>query len=210
MWPMLYYYEKKGVWSPGIKLGVREGGFSHQNEMFGPVLGIMRATNLQHAIRLANGTPYGLTSGIHTLDEREIAYWMEHIVAGNAYINRGITGAIVQRQPFGGCKESSFGRGSKAGGPNYLTQMMTPMQISLPEKQASLSPDVGIIHRYVESGDFSAEEKRLWHASVGSYAYHWENTFEKDHDPSKLVGQDNFLRYIPHVSACKSSPGCIL
>jgi len=112
------------LWSPGIKWGVKPGSFTYQNELFGPVLGVMRADNLEHAIALANGTPYGLTSGLHSLDEREHALWIRKIQAGNCYINRGITGAIVRRQPFGGCKQSSFGRGAKAGGPNYVMQLM--------------------------------------------------------------------------------------
>ena len=116
------------LWSPGIKWGVTPGNFSHQNELFGPVLGVMRAKNLKHAVELVNSTQYGLTSGINTLDDREQKYWSEHVEAGNLYINRGITGAIVRRQPFGGCKESSFGPGLKAGGPNYLLTLMDPIQ----------------------------------------------------------------------------------
>ncbi len=116
------------LWSPGIKLGVQPGSFTHRTELFGPVLGLMRAKNLEHAIALANDTSYGLTAGIHTLDEREKLQWLREIEAGNCYINRGITGAIVLRQPFGGCKGSSFGPGAKAGGPNYVMQMMHPEQ----------------------------------------------------------------------------------
>ncbi len=112
------------LWSPGVKLGVKPGSFTHQTELFGPVLGLMRAKNLDQAIDFANGTPYGLTSGLQSLDDREQKRWIERIVAGNCYINRTTTGAIVQRQPFGGCKGSSFGTGAKAGGPNYLVQLM--------------------------------------------------------------------------------------
>jgi RHH-type proline utilization regulon transcriptional repressor/proline dehydrogenase/delta 1-pyrroline-5-carboxylate dehydrogenase len=107
------------LWSPGIKLGVKPGSWFHQTECFGPVLGLMRADNLDHAIELQNGTPYGLTAGLHSLDESEIAKWMGTVQAGNAYVNRQITGAIVRRQPFGGWKKSSIGPGTKAGGPNY-------------------------------------------------------------------------------------------
>ena len=102
------------LWSPGIKRGVIPGNFTYQNELFGPVFGLMRAENLDDAIKLANGTPYGLTSGLHSLDDREHVKWLDDIVAGNCYINRGITGAIVQRQPFGGCKASSFGPGRQS------------------------------------------------------------------------------------------------
>ncbi len=63
---------------------------------------------------------FGLTGGLQTLDPDEIAHWTEHVEVGNAYVNRHITGAIVQRQPFGGWKHSSVGPGAKAGGPNDI------------------------------------------------------------------------------------------
>lgn len=110
--------------SPGVQWGVQPGSFSHQNELFGPVLVVMRAENLTSAIEIANATPYGLTAGLHSLDEQEHIFWKKHIKAGNCYINRGITGAIVERQPFGGTKKSSFGPSLKAGGPNYLLSLM--------------------------------------------------------------------------------------
>jgi RHH-type proline utilization regulon transcriptional repressor/proline dehydrogenase/delta 1-pyrroline-5-carboxylate dehydrogenase len=109
------------LWSPGIKLGVKPGSWFHQTECFGPVLGLMRAADLDEAIEFQNATPFGLTGGIHSLDEDEIAYWQQRVQVGNAYINRAITGAIVQRQPFGGWKRSSLGPGPKAGGPNYVS-----------------------------------------------------------------------------------------
>jgi RHH-type proline utilization regulon transcriptional repressor/proline dehydrogenase/delta 1-pyrroline-5-carboxylate dehydrogenase len=71
-----------------------------------------------------NQTGYGLTSGLESLDEREWDYWKEHTRAGNLYINRVTTGAIVLRQPFGGFGKSVFGPGLKAGGPNYVAQLM--------------------------------------------------------------------------------------
>ena len=108
------------LWSPGIKLGVKPGSWFHHTECFGPVLGLMRARDLDHAIELQNAVAYGLTAGLHSLDDSEIEHWRERVEAGNAYINRAITGAIVQRQPFGGWKRSSIGPGAKAGGPNYV------------------------------------------------------------------------------------------
>lgn len=109
--------------SPAIKLGVREGSFTHQTELFGPVLAMMCADSLDHGIAIANGTSYGLTGAIHTLDHREQTKWLAAIDVGNAYVNRGTTGAIVRRQPFGGTKASCFGPGAKAGGPNYVRQL---------------------------------------------------------------------------------------
>jgi RHH-type proline utilization regulon transcriptional repressor/proline dehydrogenase/delta 1-pyrroline-5-carboxylate dehydrogenase len=110
------------LWSPGIKLGVQRGSWFHRTECFGPVLGLLRAANLDEAMAMQNDNDFGLTAGLHSLDEEEIARWRERVAAGNLYINRAITGAIVQRQPFGGWKGSSFGPGAKAGGPNYVAQ----------------------------------------------------------------------------------------
>ncbi|RXZ73217.1 proline dehydrogenase family protein [Agromyces albus] len=108
------------LWSPGIRSGVAAGSYFHLTEFFGPVLGVMHARNLDEAIRMQNAVDYGLTAGLHSLDPAELATWLDRVEAGNLYVNRGTTGAIVQRQPFGGWKRSSVGAGAKAGGPNYL------------------------------------------------------------------------------------------
>ena len=108
------------LWRPGIREGVQPGSDFHLTEYFGPVLGIMTAPSLDEAIELVNRIDYGLTSGLQSLDGGEIAHWAERVEAGNLYVNRHITGAIVQRQPFGGWKRASVGIGGKAGGPNYL------------------------------------------------------------------------------------------
>ena len=178
------------LWSPGIKLGVAPGSFTHQTELFGPLLGVMRARNLNHALELANSTPYGLTSGIHTLDPREKSAWLEKIEAGNCYINRTITGAIILRQPFGGCKASSFGPGAKAGGPNYVMQLMRAEQMELPVEREALSAEVQRIGQKWRGTP-------LWEASAGSYAFYWKHYFSRERDPCKLLGQDNILCYVP-------------
>ncbi|WP_395244713.1 proline dehydrogenase family protein [Agromyces sp. MMS24-K17] len=108
------------LWSPGIRTGVQPGSYFHLTEFFGPVLGVMHAKDLDEAIRFQNAVDYGLTAGLHSLDPEELRTWLAGVEAGNLYVNRGITGAIVQRQPFGGWKRSSVGAGAKAGGPNYL------------------------------------------------------------------------------------------
>ncbi len=99
-----------------------------RDEIFGPVLVVMQAENLQQAIQLANDNTYALTGGIYSRSPENIDLACETLQAGNLYINRRITGALVNRQPFGGFKLS--GTGSKTGGPDYLLQFMTPRTIT--------------------------------------------------------------------------------
>ncbi|ANW95010.1 hypothetical protein AXE80_01300 [Wenyingzhuangia fucanilytica] len=108
--------------TPGIIWDVTTDDYPYQNELFGPILSVMKANDLKHAVEIANNVDYGLTAGIESLDDNEIEYWNNHIEAGNKYVNRSTTGAIVQRQPFGGIKASCFGFGMKAGGINYVLQ----------------------------------------------------------------------------------------
>lgn len=132
------------LWSPGIRLGVKPGSWFHQTECFGPVLGIIRAENLEEAIDIQNDSEFGLTGGLQSLDEREIALWKTKVQVGNAYINRVITGAIVRRQPFGGWNHSSMGPGAKAGGPNYLTMLGSWEERRCPKscvRRVNVSPD---------------------------------------------------------------------
>lgn len=185
------------LWSPGIKMGVQPGSFTHLTEFFGPLLGVMCADHLEQAIHIANQTPYGLTSGLHSLDEREHEIWLKSIVAGNLYINRGITGAVVQRQPFGGCKASGFGPGAKAGGPNYLLQLMHAAQVDLPIQQAPAPLKLREIADRLKKQGLSAKQEELWEASIGSYSYFWEHHFSQRHDPSQVRGQDNLFCYAP-------------
>jgi len=158
------------LWSPGIKLGVQRGSFFHKTECFGPVLGVMRAQNLQDAIAIANDNDFGLTGGLQSLDEREIDYWREHIEVGNAYINRGTTGAIVQRQPFGGWKKSVFGY-AKAGGANYVPSLGQWIP-----KDEKLPPLAEIQRRYEQA---------------------WRTHYSQAHDLSGVLGESNIFRYRP-------------
>ena len=97
-------------------------------EIFGPVLSVLRASDLDEAIALANGTDYALTAGIFSRSPAAIRRASEELRAGNVYVNRGITGAVVGRQPFGGFGMS--GVGSKAGGPDYLLQFLEPRVVT--------------------------------------------------------------------------------
>jgi len=108
--------------TPGIIWDVTTADYPYQNELFGPILCVVKAKDLKDAVSIANNVDYGLTTGLESLDDNEIEYWNTHIEAGNKYVNRSTTGAIVQRQPFGGIKASCFGFGMKAGGINYVLQ----------------------------------------------------------------------------------------
>jgi RHH-type proline utilization regulon transcriptional repressor/proline dehydrogenase/delta 1-pyrroline-5-carboxylate dehydrogenase len=97
-------------------------------EIFGPVLSVIKAKDFNHALQVANRSAYGLTGGVFSRSPAHIEKTRREYRVGNLYINRGITGAIVERQPFGGLKLS--GIGSKAGGPDYLLQFLEPRTIS--------------------------------------------------------------------------------
>lgn len=160
------------LWSPGIKWGVRPGSFSHMTEFFGPVLSVMRYEQLYEAISIVNQTGYGLTSGLESLDDREQMEWKKGIQAGNLYLNRSTVGAIVLRQPFGGLGKSSFGPGIKAGGPNYVAQLMDFSESAIPE-----AVEIGAMLRNYESA--------------------WQHEFATTHDHFQLIGQDNQRSYVP-------------
>jgi RHH-type proline utilization regulon transcriptional repressor/proline dehydrogenase/delta 1-pyrroline-5-carboxylate dehydrogenase len=186
------------LWSPGIKLGVRPGSFFHRTECFGPVLGLMRADTLDEAIALANATPFGLTSGIETLDDREVRRWVDQLEAGNLYVNRPITGAIVGRQPFGGWKASSVGSGAKAGGPNYVLQLARWRQVTPPGADAEPLPATitARLERCLAALADGAE-RELLRASAASYVRAWRRHFGREHDPSAIPGERNAFRYRP-------------
>jgi RHH-type proline utilization regulon transcriptional repressor/proline dehydrogenase/delta 1-pyrroline-5-carboxylate dehydrogenase len=137
------------LWSPGVKLGVRPGSWFHHTECFGPVLGVMRARDLDDALALQNAPEFGLTGGLHSLDPDEIAHWTDRVQVGNACVNRHTTGAIVQRQPFGGWKHSSVGPGAKTGGPNDVLRFVrfSPRSLEGTLDASAISPrDLAGLH----------------------------------------------------------------
>ena len=99
-----------------------------QNEIFGPVLLVKKVKSVEEGVELANSVRYALTGGIYSRSQSKIDFVRREMEVGNLYINRPITGAIVERHPFGGFKLS--GVGSKAGGPDYLIQFMEPKTVS--------------------------------------------------------------------------------
>ena len=173
------------LWSPGVKLGIAPNSWGHRNEWFGPVLGIMVAPDFATAIAWQNGGDYGLTAGIHSLDVEECEQWIDQVEAGNLYVNRGTTGAVVNRQPFGGWKRSSVGPTSKAGGANYLNNLRNWRPISsLVETKAS---------------------SRKW----------WDEIGCKARDLAGLTVERNYQRYRPYKKGivvridATVSPDCV-
>jgi RHH-type proline utilization regulon transcriptional repressor/proline dehydrogenase/delta 1-pyrroline-5-carboxylate dehydrogenase len=193
------------LWTPGIKWGVQPGSYTHMTELFGPVLGVMRAEDLEEAVHLVNQTGYGLTSGIESLDVREQEQWKEGIRCGNLYVNRGTTGAVTLRQPFGGMGRSALGPAVKAGSPNYVAQFMRYEEAGEPVIDAV---DEG--HRLLRLvlewrrnllwGLMPEEHRgeiRKTVRAVKSYLYHHEQEFGRGKDYFHLRGQDNVLRFLP-------------
>ena len=167
--PPRFLDKEKYVLAPTILWDVKPDGYSFHTELFAPFLSVVRVDSLQHAIDLVNSLDFGLTSGLQSLDEREQALWKNSIEAGNLYINRGITGAIVNRQPFGGMKLSAFGGGIKAGGVNYVSCFVEATD------KKPLSIDA-VLQNYKE-----AAEKEFLHPR----------------DVNHLFGEQNLFRYLP-------------
>jgi RHH-type proline utilization regulon transcriptional repressor/proline dehydrogenase/delta 1-pyrroline-5-carboxylate dehydrogenase len=109
------------------------------DEIFGPVLAVLRARDFDHALELANGTDYALTAGLFSRSPLHLRRAAEELRAGNVYLNRGTTGAVVGRQPFGGYGMS--GLGTKAGGPDYLLQLLDPRVSTENTLRQGFAPD---------------------------------------------------------------------
>jgi RHH-type proline utilization regulon transcriptional repressor/proline dehydrogenase/delta 1-pyrroline-5-carboxylate dehydrogenase len=113
---------------PHIFADVKPQARLAQEEIFGPVLAVLRAKDLDEALSIAVGTDYALTGGMYSRSPAHLDRARREFTVGNLYLNRPITGALVGRQPFGGFKMS--GIGSQAGGPDYLLQFMLPRTIT--------------------------------------------------------------------------------
>ncbi|MGO4189093.1 bifunctional proline dehydrogenase/L-glutamate gamma-semialdehyde dehydrogenase [Pseudarthrobacter sp. TAF60_1] len=197
------------LWSPGVRHGVRRGSYFHLTEFFGPVLGVMTADTLDEAIAIQNQIEYGLTAGLHSLNPDELGIWLDSIQAGNLYVNRGITGAIVQRQPFGGWKKSAVGAGTKAGGPNYLA--------GLGEwTSGQASSTAAVTHSGVRrimnaaTGALEPAEAESLQRSLASDAQAWADEFGTTKDVSGLSAERNIFRYRPLPVTIRLSEGASL
>ncbi|MCT7980159.1 L-glutamate gamma-semialdehyde dehydrogenase [Laspinema olomoucense] len=127
---------------PTIFSNVKPDAAIAQEEIFGPVLSVIRAKDFDEALAIANGTNFALTGGLYSRTPSHIERAYAEFEVGNLYINRGITGAIVARQPFGGFKLS--GVGSKAGGPDYLLQFLEPRHVSENVQRQGFAPIEGV------------------------------------------------------------------
>jgi RHH-type proline utilization regulon transcriptional repressor/proline dehydrogenase/delta 1-pyrroline-5-carboxylate dehydrogenase len=189
--PPVFQDDNPYMLRPAIKWGVERGSFFHMTELFGPVLSVMKAKDLRDAVEIVNETGYGLTAGLESLDEREWAYFRDNLKAGNLYINRVTTGAIVLRQPFGGMRKSCVGLGRKAGTYNYVAQFTDITETGDPEKgdiYDELSADM--------AAALGLSEKELKDISAG-YILSAQRYFTKPVDPMKIRGEDNEFRYQP-------------
>ena len=188
------------LWSPGVREGVVAGSEFHLTEYFGPVLGIMTAATLDEAIELQNASAYGLTAGIHSLDGDEVSHWLARVEAGNVYVNRGITGAVVQRQPFGGWKRSSVGAGTKAGGPNYLMTLgsWAPVEAT-PDEDLRLDGLSGPVASLIKQGQSGLEFLEFDAVRRGALSDElaWQQEFGVSRDASGLEVERNVFRYLP-------------
>ncbi|XNY99680.1 bifunctional proline dehydrogenase/L-glutamate gamma-semialdehyde dehydrogenase [Micrococcus luteus] len=176
------------LWSPGIRYGVKPGSHSHLTEFFGPHLSVMTAKDLEEAVEIVNAVDFGLTSGLHSLDPEEIDYWLHHVNAGNLYVNRGITGAIVRRQPFGGWKRSVVGATTKAGGPHYLHGLVhwedAPTWLTNPESASGSLGEANVDPSWLHTAQKLDEQA-------------WTTVFGPDQDISALRAERNVLRHVP-------------
>ncbi len=202
--------ESDRLWSPGVRDGVAQGSEFHLTEYFGPVLGIMQADTLEEAIALQNAPAYGLTAGIHSLDTSEVALWVETVQAGNLYVNRGITGAVVRRQPFGGWKRSAVGAGAKAGGPNYLLALgdWRPL-FAEPGRTAVLKGLSEKVARVIEAAQHGMEflEFDRVRAAAKSDQQAWADEYGTVKDVSGLGIERNVLRYRPVAVTVRLAEG---
>jgi len=201
------------LWSPGLRAGVLPGSEFHRTEYFGPVLGVMTAATLDEAIATQNAVDYGLTAGIHSLDAAEVAQWLQSVQAGNLYVNRGITGAIVRRQPFGGWKRSTVGTSAKAGGPNYLVALGGWDAIEREARADILLPGISdrvasVIKKAQGGLDFEAFD-RVRRAAQSDEAA-WASEYGVSRDASNLGLERNVLRYRPVPVTIRLSEGAPL
>ena len=215
--PRLHVDDNPNLVSPGVKWGVQPGSFTHCTELFGPVLGVMEARDLDEAIELVNATGYGLTSGLESLDDRE----HEHVARADsrrqslhqsADDRRDRAAATVRRHgqeqrragdqggraELCGAADASLRKTGRQG--EGETRRRPQMSAStsathLADWRISLQTCSGAEAESAEQLD--ADEVRRVLAAIDSYAEWGEAEFRAAHDHFRLLGEDNFRRYLP-------------
>lgn len=189
--------DKNGLlWSPGLKYGVKENSKSHLTEFFGPVLAIMQINDVADGVRLANATGYGLTCGIESLNRKERDLFKEIAKAGNLYLNRGTTGAIVNRQPFGGMGKSAYGIGIKAGGYNYIYQFVNIVENKLPKTISVNHNQEFLPFLEIINADKEANPDSWFLNAAKNYLHYYDQYFSKEIDYNFIPGQLNIARFV--------------
>jgi RHH-type proline utilization regulon transcriptional repressor/proline dehydrogenase/delta 1-pyrroline-5-carboxylate dehydrogenase len=113
---------------PTVAVGLPDGSPVNREEVFGPLLSVTAVRNAEHACDVVDSLPFALTGGLFSRNPATVERVAARLPVGNLYVNRGITGAMVGRQPFGGNRRS--GIGAKAGGPDYLLQFVEPRVVT--------------------------------------------------------------------------------
>jgi len=129
-----------------------------QEEIFGPVLAVLRADTFDAAIDIANGTRFALTGGVYSRSPAHLMVARQSFNAGNLYLNRKITGAMAGRQPFGGFAMS--GMGYKAGGPDYLLQFMQARTVTENTLRRGFAPDQSLTNLIQTAQDISPQRHK--------------------------------------------------
>ncbi len=183
------------VLHPSVKWNVTMDSYTFQNELFGPLLGVMCFEGIQNAVSIANETGFGLTAGLETLDKDEIKFWKHHIIAGNLYINRPTTGAIVERQAFGGYRKSSIGAGIKAGGPNYVFQFVQFKEFQRMNEYPLDNQLINLFNKIQQNRRWDRYDFTNTQNTLKSYSDRYNNYFAKKWDNSNILGEYNHLHY---------------
>lgn len=201
------------LWSPGVRLGVQPGSYTHLTEFFGPVLGVMHARTLGDAITMQNATQFGLSAGLQSRDRSEIGRWIHEVQAGNLYVNRDTLGNVVQRQPFGGWRRSAVGTQQMSGGPNAVMPLggwrIDPGQASPTLHLRGMDPKtVRLIEAAQPSLDYAAFDRVRRTALSCQIA--WNEEFGMVSDVENLAFERNLFRYLPAAVTVRLAEGAPL
>lgn len=182
--------------SPGILWGVKQQDTIYDTELFAPILSVMCADDLENAINIANQTGYGLTAALESLDENEWEIFSKNLRAGNLYINKPSTGAIVLRQPFGGVKKSAIGYGRKVGCYNYITQFLNILEDQVSTPNGKLEHSLISRLRSIHNQEIKDKINKMIEVTQDCIFY-LQNEFSHAHEFTKVRGEDNLFSYVP-------------